>query len=349
MEKDLTIVVGTLGTGVWFSADGGDTFKIANGIMSSTVRPGSKVADGIWNETKIQVLTLHPTEKRVIYAGCDQGLFRSDDGGANFERMESELNDYEVNSIAFDPSDPNTVFIGARSHPRADHTGAIFRSRDGGQRWEKLSVEISEHCRNVGIPRITGMAVDPTDGRRVWATLEVDGLRRSLDGGDTWTRVTGLIMDDGFDEDDVHNVLVSSTSPATAYIICPREIFATTDMGESLRPLQVSRHFPMVYCRMMVSKPDEPNVMFITNGDRASGSSGGVMRTADQGETWEAAVLPVDPRTPMRALAVNKADPNVVLAGCHYGEVFCSEDAGHSWWKLRREFSSVNALAWVPN
>ena len=348
MASDFTIVVGTLGTGVWYSRDRGQTFNIANGIMSSSVKPGSKVGDGIFNECKIQVLTTHPTENQVIYAGCELGLFRSEDAGANFERMESVLNDYEVNSIAFDPADHNTVFVGARSHPRADHPGAIFRSRNGGQRWEQLPVEITDHCRNVGIPRITGIAVDPADRRHVWATLEVDGLRRSLDGGETWSRVTGLTMGDGAEEDDIHYVVISAAPSTTTFIVTPREIFSTTDMGESFRSLQVKQQFPMVYCRMMVLKPDDPKVMLVTNGDRASGYTGGIMRTLDRGETWEAVSLPVQPRTPTRAIAVHRADPDIVVCGSHYGELFCSENGGDSWRKIDREFSSVNSIARLP-
>ena len=349
MSSDFTIVVGTLGTGVWYSHDGGETFNIANGIISSAVKGGSKVADGIFNEVKIQALTPHPTELQVIYAGCDIGLFRSEDSGANFERMESVLNDYEINSIAFDPTDQGTVFVGARSHPRAGYPGAIFRSQDGGRRWEKLPVEIADHCRNVGIPRITGIAVNPADRRHVWATLEVDGLRRSLDGGETWSRVTGLTMDDGAEEDDIHYVLINPGPTATTFIVTPREIFSTIDMGESFHPLRVKQQFPMVYCRMMVQKPGDPKVMFVTNGDCASGYTGGIMRTLDGGGTWEAASLPVQPRTPTRALAVHRADPDIVVCGSHYGELFCSESGGDSWRKIDREFSSINSIAWLPS
>ena len=37
------------------------------------------------------------------------------------------------------------------------------------------------------------MVVDPDDCRYWWAGVEIDGVHRSLDGGDTWTRVEGAL------------------------------------------------------------------------------------------------------------------------------------------------------------
>jgi len=45
-------------------------------------------------------------------------------------------------------------------------------------------VDIAADCPNVGIPRPTGISIDPTNHRRVWVGLEVDGVRHSADGGD---------------------------------------------------------------------------------------------------------------------------------------------------------------------
>ncbi len=60
-----------------------------------------------------------------------------------------------------------------------------------------------EDCPNVGVPRVTALTVDPTDHRIIWAGVEVDGVRRSLDGGETWTRISG-----GLSDPDIHDVAV---------------------------------------------------------------------------------------------------------------------------------------------
>src|SRR5919108_340797 len=78
-------------------------------------------------------------------------------------------------------------------------TGA-WVSSDGGRHWDKLRVEMAEECPNVRIPRVTALTVDPSDHRQVWAGVEVDGVRRSRDGGESWARVAG-----GLNDPDIHD------------------------------------------------------------------------------------------------------------------------------------------------
>jgi photosystem II stability/assembly factor-like uncharacterized protein len=248
--------------------------------------------------------------------------------------------------VAFDPVQPDTIFAGARP-------GAVFRSRDGGQTWAQLNAQFADECPNVRFPRVLSMAVDPADHRVVWAGAEVDGVRRSLDGGETWETI-GAAVTPGkigrqLNDPDIHGITVSGTSPTTVFVSTPREIFASTDAGESWQPLGVKNHFPLPYCRGIAVKTDDPNMLFVANGDAAAGETGTVQRSKDRGQTWETLRLPVVPNTPMWTFAMHAADPNLVLTCSHYGQVFVSEDAGDSWSKVRREFSEIRALAWVPN
>lgn len=66
-------------------------------------------------------------------------------------------------------------------------------------------------------------------------------------------------------------------------------------------------------------------------------------------QTWEMLTMPVEPNTPMWAFATHPADPGLILACSHYGQLFRSDDGGDSWVKLRREFTEIRALAWTPN
>jgi hypothetical protein len=67
-------------------------------------------------------------------------------------------------SLTIDPVDPNILFAGTRP-------AAVYRSRDGGLRWEKLAVDIAREC-SIGIPFVTSVIVDPDDHRTVWAGVE---------------------------------------------------------------------------------------------------------------------------------------------------------------------------------
>jgi len=324
MTGNFTLCVGTVGSGAWTSSDGGENWQ--------------RVRSGLWGESRVYGLAVHPREPRTLFAGADDGLYKSGDGGLRFERIDSPMNQMDVWKIAFDPSDPDTMFAGTRP-------AALFRSTDGGRHWEKLRVDMVEECPNVGVPRVTALTVDPSDHQIVWAGVEVDGVRRSLDGGETWTRIAG-----GLHDPDIHDVAVRGGGNDKAVLTStPREIFASTDKGETWRGLGVGKQFGLPYCRGLALKTDDPNTVFVATGDGAAGRTGAIQRSKDGGQSWQALSLPVEPNSPIWSFATHRANPTRILACSHYGEIFASEDAGDSWVKLGREFSEIRALAWTPN
>jgi photosystem II stability/assembly factor-like uncharacterized protein len=283
------------------------------------------------------VVTAHPDDPSVVFAGTDEGIFRSDDRGKSFKKIESQMDSLEVWRIAFDPTNPDNIFTGTSP-------SALFRSRDGGTKWEKLPVDMAETCPNVRVPRVTALVVDPADPNIVWAGVEVDGVRRSLDGGDTWSRING-----GPTDPDIHGIAVSTGSPKTVLTSTPGEIFSSTDAGESWQGLGVRKHFEFPYCREITVKKNDPNVLFVAAGEGPFGSTGNIQRSKDRGQTWEAVPLPVEPNTPIWAFSGHAADPDFMMACSHYGELYTTSNGGDSWDKLRKEFTEVRSIAWTPN
>jgi photosystem II stability/assembly factor-like uncharacterized protein len=324
MTGAITICVGTVGSGAWTSTDGGDSWR--------------RVGRGLGNESRIYGLAAHPCEPQTVFAGAEDGLYKSTDGGRSFEHVDTPMNRMDVWKIAFDPSDPDTIFAGTRP-------AALFRSKDGGRQWHQLRVDMVEECPNVGVPRVTALAVDPSDPNVIWAGVEVDGVRRSLDGGETWTRISG-----GLSDPDIHDVAVRQSGNAkTVLTSTPREIFASTDRGESWQGLGVGKHFALPYCRGLAVKADDPGTIFVATGDGAAGATGAIQRSRDGGQNWEQLSLPGAPNSPIWAFATHLADPGMIVACSHYGELYASQNAGDSWRKLPREFTEVRALAWTPN
>ena len=322
MSKNFTICVRSVGAGLWRSENGGNSFARVTSI---------------WGQSSVYALAVHPNDPATIYAGANDGLYLSHDRGKSFEETGFPIDGMSIRKIAIDPVDPDTIFVGTMP-------SGLYRTKDGGKQWEKLSVELATECAAVRIPRITGLTVDPTDHRNVWAGVEVDGARRSTDGGDTWTYVQG-----GLPDPDIHDVVVSAADPKTVIISTPKEIYTSTDTGETWTGLGVAGQFALPYCRTLALKANDPNTMFVASGDAAVGSTGTIHRTTDRGKSWEQLTLPVAPNTPMWVFATHPADPDLVLACSHYGEIYATPDGGDWWVKLGREVTEIWGIAWTPN
>ena len=100
MTGNFTICVGTVGSGAWLSPDGGESWR--------------RVGKGLWGESRVFGLTVHPKEPRTVFAGANDGIYKSGDGGQSFERLDSPMNSLDVWRIAIDPTDPDIIFAGTR-------------------------------------------------------------------------------------------------------------------------------------------------------------------------------------------------------------------------------------------
>lgn len=139
-------------------------------------------------EEEIWALAASPIIADQVFIGTSHGrLFRSDDRGRNFHELIAFLkvpgrerwsfppppHIPHVRSIAFDPRDPSTMYVGVEE-------GGVFRTRDGGKSFEALNSGLYDDVHNV--------AVDPDDSRRLYATTG-RGFYLSENAGASWRRV----------------------------------------------------------------------------------------------------------------------------------------------------------------
>ena len=190
---------------------------------------------------------------------------------------------------------------------------------------------------------MTRVLVDPDDQRTVWVGVEIDGVFRSLDGGDSWTKVVS-----GLSDLDVHDMAIARSSPTRVFVSTNGELFWSDDRGEAWTPVGVRAKWPLPYARGVAVKADDPRVLFAGCGETTTGETGGVLGSDDGGQTWRSLPLPVRPNATMWGLATHPADPGRIVAFSLFGEVYVSEDAGESWRKIAREFGEIRTAAWLP-
>ena len=329
MPNDYTICVGTIGGGLSVSPNGGYNWN--------------RIRSPLPTECNVRALGVYPDNPHRILAGSDVGIYRSEDNAASWQKLDSPIDGIQIWSLAVDPEDPETIFVGTR--PEA------FRSKNGGRTWEQLSMGVNLQCP-VGTPRTTNMIVDPRDHRTIWAGIEVDGVYKSLDGGDTWVHLPDLGPDPF--HGDIHGMAVRVGRPTTVYCTSPFGIATSTDEGESWDYHGFPRFSPSdprssSYCRGMALKADDPNVIFVGNGDSIPGVTGAIQQSKDGGKTWASAALPVEPNSTVYWFGTHPALPHVIVAASLYGYVYVSNDGGTSWQKLRKEFGEIRTVALTPN
>jgi photosystem II stability/assembly factor-like uncharacterized protein len=176
------------GEGVWKSTDAGKTWtslglKLTRQISRVLVHPGN--SDIVYVAAQGNVWA--PTPER--------GVYRSKDGGRNWEKVLFRNDSTGASDLAFDPADPNVLYAAfwqAGRTPWMLNSGGkgsgVFKSTDAGDHWTDIS-----HNRGMpeGIFGNIGLTVSAANHNRVFAIIEADsgGVYRSDDAGATWARV----------------------------------------------------------------------------------------------------------------------------------------------------------------
>jgi len=175
----------SFGYGVWKSMDAGKTWEQM----------------GLRGSRHIPRIRIHPRNPELAYAAVlgdlyqpaeERGIYRTKDGGKNWERILFANADAGAVDLLLDPVNPRVLFASTwrvRRTPYSLESGgegsALWRSADGGDSWEDLS-------KKEGFPKgalgIIGVAASPVNPNRVWAIIEAEngGVYRSDDGGDSW-------------------------------------------------------------------------------------------------------------------------------------------------------------------
>ena len=286
-------------------------------------------------------LAVDPKDPDKVYAGTsDEGLFRSSDGGRSWERH-SGVKHPRVTSVAVSPVD-GALYAGTEP-------SSLFVSRDGRGSWQEL-----EGLKNLPSaptwsfpPRpwtshVRSIALSFEDPDLIVAGIELGGVVRSEDGGESWQdQRPGAYA-------DCHTLVTHAGAPNTVYEAAGGGFAESEDFGESWAAADTGLEHRYVWG--LTADRDDPALIYVSAAagpGRAHGSGfsdAAIYRRTGAGR-WEAiadglAEFPY-------ALVADPETRGALYAGFGDGRILHSTDAGTSWDEVAR-VPGLDALAVVP-
>jgi len=279
------------GGGLFISHDSGKTWTTVDAMKDQSIR----------------ALTQAPSDPKVLIAGTLKGVFRSEDGGVQWNQISpaGSMDIHEVESIAIDPKDPRTVYAGTWHLP--------WKTTDGGANWHNIKQGLIEDSD------VFSIIIDPTEPNVVY-TSACSGIYRSNTGGELYKKIQGIPMT----ARRTRVLMLDPTNHNTVYAGTTEGLYKTTDGGATFKRMTA----PEVIVNDVYVDPKNPqHVMLAT--DR-----GGVLESDDAAATFKASNAGFSQRQ-VSSLLVDAKSPQTVFAGVvndkTYGGVFVSRDAGATW------------------
>ncbi|WP_116125891.1 WD40/YVTN/BNR-like repeat-containing protein [Lewinella sp. IMCC34183] len=264
-------VMTSAGDGVYRSNDAGDTWEHL----------------GLEGSRHISEIIVHPSDPDHVYVAVqgavhgdseDRGIYRSTDGGQNWEKVFYVDATTGAADLSMDPSNPRVLYAGMWDHLRYPWTvrsggpgSGIFKTTDGGTTWKPLTEGLPDTLGKVAV------SVSPAQPERVYANIEAagdtGGVYRSDDGGKTWKQTS---------KDRITvarawyyiEIFADPVNPNEVYVL-NAPVLRSIDGGASFSTIAVNhgdQHDLWI-------NPDNPDNMIL-------GNDGGAAITFDGGQSW---------------------------------------------------------------
>lgn len=255
------------GDGVYKSEDGGNSWENV----------------GLKSSEHIGMIKVHPDNSNVVYVASygplwsssgDRGIYKTTDGGKNWERILNVSEHTGFNEIHIDPRNPQVLY--ATAHQRRRHVwtyvsggpeSAIYKSTDGGGNWKKLKNGLPS-----GDMGRIALAIPSENPDRIYAMIEGHGTYRSDDRGASFKK-----LNDEYTSGNYYVELVPHpTNPDIVYSM-DTYMHVSKDGGQSWQRVPEENKHVDNHCLWI--DPDSPDHML-------AGCDGGLYETYDGAQNW---------------------------------------------------------------
>ena len=236
----------------WKTMDGGQNWQ--------------SMKQGLITDSDIFSMIVDPTRPSVMYLSACSGIYRSDDFGNDFLKVQGIPSAARrTRSIRMDPVNRDTVYAGT--------TEGLYKTRDGGKTWQRMTgpdVIVND------------VYIDPRNPQHLLLATDRSGVLTSEDGG-----VSFASSNAGYSQRQVAALLTDAKTPGTMYAGVINDkvyggVFVTTDYGRTWRQQSAGLNGLDVF-----------DLAQGQDGTLLAGTSDGVFRW--DGATWAAANSVADP------------------------------------------------------
>ena len=182
MAQNLTREEGAVAPSYVFAGVGG-YYASKLGGLAGVFRWATDGADWKHALSEVETFTVfvHPHDPNLVFAGTADGVYRSTDRGQNFRRADFPDRGVQVWSFLHDDTDPKLMLAGGSPV-------SVYRSEDGGASWKRMpDPHLPLHATMPFSCRVMRFARHPHRRGEIFAALEVSGVMRSTDGGESWS------------------------------------------------------------------------------------------------------------------------------------------------------------------
>jgi photosystem II stability/assembly factor-like uncharacterized protein len=301
-------------------------------------------AGGVWtvalslHGSGAQCLAVDPADPHTVFVGLrEDGVRRTVDGGRSW--IDCELPERAVFSLAVSAAD-GAVYAGTEP-------SRLFRSDDKGESWRELKalLELPSQPHWSFPPRpwtshVRWIAPSPHDAELLLVGIELGGLMRSSDGGESWQdHRPGA-------QPDVHSLAWHPHARGRAYEAGGGGAAFSTDAGESWQPADEGRD--RHYTWSVTVDPDDADQWFVSASTGPFAAHGRadpqarIFRRRD-GEPWQPLTGGLPEPLPAMPYALLATD-GCLFAGLADGKLWESRDHGDSWTPTRLQGDPLPAL-----
>jgi PKD repeat protein len=284
--------------------------EIANWLnINRTEAPG-----GYWGMGRVREIAFHPTDQDIFWLGTDQGgIWKTTDNGLTYTPIGDGLPFLRVSSLCVNPSDPDIIYMlaGGTGTSWWDPSIGVYKTTDGGLSWDPTgsSFDLSEvmyHRR---------LVMSPTDPDLLLYTSD-QGVFRSTDGADTWTKtLNGDCWDMAFHPDGTTIIAASAG-----------ELYRSENSGVNWTKV-TSNGLGGRMNRISISPVNSDKMAAQLNTTLSSTSYSIYYTSEDRGATWVEKSRETE--STGGSLGFSSTDENKLYRG--WESIYSSSDFGETW------------------